>query len=78
MKALMVLNYTVNYHVDLINEYLLKRNDKVALELYYSILSLVRGYYYYKYISYDAYRYFRNRIIQIKRGYKYQAFNKAK
>ena len=60
-----LLSNTVEYHNNLINDSLLRRKDEVALYFYYAILNLVKGYYNNKYISYDAYRYFRNRIMQI-------------
>ena len=63
-----LLNYTVNYHINLIQDSLLRRKLEVAMYFYYAILNLVSGYYNNKYISYDAYRYFRNRIMQIKKG----------
>ena len=50
-----LLSYTVEYHINLINDSLLRRKDEVALYFYYAILNLVKCYYINKYISYDAY-----------------------
>ena len=63
-----LLNYTVNYHINLIEDSLLRSKQEVAMYFYYAILNLVSGYYNNNYISYDAYRYFRSRILQIKKG----------
>ena len=63
-----LLNDTVNYHINLIEYSLLRSKQEVALYFYYAILNLVSGYYNNSYISFDAYRYFRNRIMQIKKG----------
>lgn len=60
-----LLNYTVNYHINLIEDCLLRRKNEEALYFYYAIVNLVKEYYNNKYISIYAYRYFRNRIMQI-------------
>lgn len=60
-----LLNDAVNYHIILIEDSLLRSKKEMALYLYYAILNLVKVYYNNKYISYDAYSYFRNRIMQI-------------
>ena len=64
-QTYILLNYTVEYHRNLIKDSLLRGKDESALYYYYAILTLVKGYYNNKYISYDAYSYFRNRIMQI-------------
>ena len=63
-----LLNDTVNYHINLIEDSLLRGKEEIALYLYYAIVNLVKGYYKNKYISIYAYRYFRSRIMQIKKG----------
>ena len=63
-----LLNYTVNYHINLIEDSLLRSKQEVVMYFYYAILNLVSGYYNNNYISYDAYRYFRSRIMQIIKG----------
>ena len=63
-----LLNDTVNYHINLIEDCLLRRKKEEALYLYYAIVNLAKGYYTNKYISIYAYRYFRSRIMQIKKG----------
>ena len=60
-----LLNVTVNYYINLIEDSLLRSKKERALHFYYSILNLVKLYYNNKYITYDAYSYFRNRIMQI-------------
>ena len=60
-----LLNDTVNYHINLIEDCLLSRKKEIALYLYYAIVNLVKEYYNNKYISIYAYRYFRSRIMQI-------------
>ena len=67
LQTYKLLNYTVNYHMNLIEDSLLRGKKESALCFYYAILNLV-NWYYNNYISYDAYRYFRNRIMQIKKG----------
>lgn len=71
MKTIQIyklLNYSVNCHIILIEDSLLRRKLESALCFYYAILTLVSGYYNNNYISYDAYRYFRSRIKQIIKG----------
>ena len=63
-----LLNDTVNYHINLIEYSLLRGKEEMALYFYYALVNLVNEYYNNKYISYDAYRYFRSRIMQIKKG----------
>ena len=63
-----LLNNTVNYHINLIEDSFLRRKLEVALNFSYAILNLVYGYYNNNYISYDAYRYFRSRIIKQIKG----------
>lgn len=63
-----ILSCTVNFYMNLIEDSLLRRKKVRAFYFYYAILSLVKWYYNNNYISYDAYKYFRNRILQIKKG----------
>ena len=63
-----LLSYAVNFHMNLIEDSLLRRKKVRAFYFYYAILNLVKAYYNNNYISYDAYRYFRKRILQIKKG----------
>ena len=63
--AYKLLNDIVNYHINLIEDCLLRRKKEEALYLYYAIVNLVKEYYNKKYISCDAYRYFRSRIMQV-------------
>lgn len=63
-----LLSYTVNYHINLIEDSLLRGKLEVALYFSYAILHLVSEYYNNNYISYDAYRYFINRINKNKKG----------
>lgn len=65
LQTYKILNYSVNCHIILIEDSLLRSKKEMALCFYYSILTLVNGYYNNNYISYDAYSYFRNRIMQI-------------
>ena len=44
-----LLNDIVNYHINLIEDCLLRRKKEVALNLYYAIVNLVKEYYNNKY-----------------------------
>ena len=65
LSSYKLLNDTVNYHINLIEDCLLSRKNEIALYFYYAIVNLVKEYYINKYISIYAYRYFRSRIMQI-------------
>ena len=58
-----LINKIVNRYIKLLDYFLIRRNFKIAKYFYDEILWQINMFYSNNYISYDAYKYFINRVL---------------